>query len=220
MKIIVFDGGPRKKFNTAELIQSFIDGVKSADEEVEVKHVRLYDIDFKGCFSCMGCKVKGGKNNGRCIRRDGISEILEEAAVADGLVFSSPIYFSYITGQLVSLFERLFFPFLSYKDFSVVEHKRMPTATIYTMNAPKEYVEENYVPNIFNKIDDYVGRFFTQPERICAYNTYQVEDYSRYDLDGFPESNKAAYRAEHWEADNRKAFEAGKNMVQKILKAK
>ena len=59
MKIMIIDGGPRKTMNTAAMIEKFSEGVKSVDKAIEVKHVRLYDIDYKGCYSCLACKVRG-----------------------------------------------------------------------------------------------------------------------------------------------------------------
>ena len=47
-KIVIVDGGPRKNMNTAQLLQRFAEGAKSVGEGVEVKSVRLYDIDYKG----------------------------------------------------------------------------------------------------------------------------------------------------------------------------
>lgn len=40
-------------------MQRFAQGAKSVGEDVEVKVVRLYDIDYKGCMSCMAFKLKG-----------------------------------------------------------------------------------------------------------------------------------------------------------------
>jgi multimeric flavodoxin WrbA len=50
-KIIIIDGGPRKNMNTAKLLQRFAEGAKSAGSDVEVKTIRLYDLDYKGCMS-------------------------------------------------------------------------------------------------------------------------------------------------------------------------
>ena len=58
-KIVIVDGGPRKNMNTAQLLQRFAEGAKSVGEDIEVKSVRLYDLDYKGCMSCMACKLKG-----------------------------------------------------------------------------------------------------------------------------------------------------------------
>ena len=58
-KIIIIDGGPRKIFNTASMLQKFAEGATAVSNEIEVKTVRLYDLDYKGCMSCMACKIKG-----------------------------------------------------------------------------------------------------------------------------------------------------------------
>ena len=44
-KIMIIDGGPRKTFNTASMLQKFAEGASSASDEIEVKTVRLYDLD-------------------------------------------------------------------------------------------------------------------------------------------------------------------------------
>ena len=62
-KIIVIDGGPRKSMNTAKLLQKFVEGAKSVGGDVEVKTIRLYDLEYKGCMSCMACKLKGKASN-------------------------------------------------------------------------------------------------------------------------------------------------------------
>ncbi len=38
--------------NTARMLQKFAEGVKTADEGIEVKTYRLYDLDDKGCMAC------------------------------------------------------------------------------------------------------------------------------------------------------------------------
>ena len=53
-KIMIIDGGPRKGMNTAQMVEAFIEGAKFASDDIEVKHVRLYDLDaYRGCMSCM-----------------------------------------------------------------------------------------------------------------------------------------------------------------------
>ena len=70
----------------------------SVGNEIEVRTVRLYDLDYKGCMSCMACKIKGKASN-VCKFKDALTPILEEIAQADGLVLGSPIYFGQITVQ-------------------------------------------------------------------------------------------------------------------------
>ena len=111
-KIIIIDGGPRKNMNTAKLLQRFAEGAKSASNDVEVKTIRLYELDYKGCMSCMACKLKGKAQN-ICRFKDALTPLLEEIAKADGLVLGSPIYFGEVTGQMRAFLERLAFPWLS-----------------------------------------------------------------------------------------------------------
>ena len=56
-------------------------------------------MNYKGCMSCMACKVKGKALN-ICKFKDQLSPILEEISQADGLVLGSPIYFGDVTGQM------------------------------------------------------------------------------------------------------------------------
>lgn len=111
-KIVIIDGGPRKNMNTALMLRRFEEGVKSVGDDVDVKVVRLYDLDFKGCISCMACKLKGFASN-VCRFNDALTPILKEIAQADGLVLGSPIYFGEVTGLMRAFLERLVFPWLS-----------------------------------------------------------------------------------------------------------
>ena len=52
-KIVIIDGGPRKTFNTASMLKKVAEGASSVFGDIEVKTVRLYDLDYKGCMSCM-----------------------------------------------------------------------------------------------------------------------------------------------------------------------
>ena len=117
-KIMIIDGSPRKNMNTAAMIEAFANGAKSVNEEIEVKTVRVYDMNCKGCVSCLACKLKNSKYLDVCARKDDFTEPLRETAYADGIVFASPMYFFQITAQLRAFIERLFFPWLSYKDYS------------------------------------------------------------------------------------------------------
>ena len=47
---MIIDGGPRKNFNTASMLQKFAEGAMSVSEQIEVKTVRLYGMDYKGCM--------------------------------------------------------------------------------------------------------------------------------------------------------------------------
>lgn len=211
---MIIDGGPRKTMNTAQMLDALIEGAKSANEEVKIKHVRLYDIDYKGCRSCLACKVKGKATN-VCVFKDGLKDVLEDIATADALVLASPIFNCDITGEMHSFLERLVFPWLSYVDYSVKAPKRMPVVFVYTMNATPEQSKMIF-ENI--RINEWlVTNGLGEAEHLVAYNTYQVKNYDRYELAAFPEPMKRQYREEHWEQDLQRAYDAGKRMAAKLL---
>lgn len=207
-KIIIIDGGPRKNMNTAKLLQQFAEGAKSASNDMEVKTVRLYELDYKGCMSCMACKLKSKASN-ICRFKDALTSILEEISHADGLVLGSPIYFGEVTGQMRAFLERLAFPWLSYNDYSLTAPKRMPVVLIETMNGTPERNNSNH----FGTMEWCITSALGEPQRIIAYNTTQVAKYDNYELGGFSEEAKHAWRDAHWEEDMQKAYEAGKIMA-------
>ena len=210
-KIMIIDGGPRKNFNTASMLQKFAEGAMSVGNEIEVKTVRLYNLDYKGCMSCMACKIKGKASN-VCKFKDALTPILEEIAQADGLVLGSPIYFGQITGQMQAFLERLAFPWLSYNDYSMTAPKKMPVVLMETMNGlPDNNNSQGYGP-----MEYCITNAFGEPEHINAYNTYQVKSYDRFELAGFSEEAKRQWRDEHWEEDLQKAYDAGKRMAEKM----
>ena len=211
-KIIIIDGGPRKNFNTASMLQKFAEGAKSVSDKIEVKTVRLYGLDYKGCMSCMACKIKGKASN-VCKFKDALTPVLEEIAEADGLALGSPIYFGDVTGQMRTFLERLAFPWLSYNDYSMTAPKRMPVVLMETMNGlPDKNNSQGY-----GSMEYCIQTALGEPEHLVAYNTYQVKNYERFELASFSEEAKRQWRNEHWEQDLQKAFDAGKQMAEKIL---
>ena len=210
-KILIIDGGPRKNFNTSSMLQKFAEGAMSVGNDVEVKTVRLYDLGYKGCMSCMACKIKGKASN-VCKFKDALTPVLEEIAQADGLVLGSPIYFGQITGMMQAFLERLAFPWLSYNDYSLTAPKKMPVVLMETMNGlPEKNNSQGY-----GSMEYCITSALGQPEHINAYNTYQVKSYDRFELASFSEEAKRQYRDEHWEQDLQKAYDAGKRMAEKI----
>ena len=207
-KIFIIDGGPRKSMNTAKLLQRFAEGARSANNDIEVKSIRLYDLDYKGCMSCMACKLKGKASN-ICRFKDALTPFLEEIAQADGLVLGSPIYFGEVTGQMRAFLERLAFPWLSYNDYSLTAPKRMPVVLVETMNGTPERNNSNH----FGTMEWCITTALGEPQRIIAYNTTQVANYGNYELGGFSEEAKHAWREVHWEEDLQKAFESGRQMA-------
>ena len=109
MKVMAFNGSPRKKWNTATLLKKALEGAASRGAETELIH--LYDLNYKGCISCFACKTKGGKSYGRCAVKDDLKPIFKKIEKADALIFGSPIYLGTVSGEMKSFMERLLFPY-------------------------------------------------------------------------------------------------------------
>ena len=138
MKTIIINASPRKKWNTAEIMQSAQKGAESVG--AETKYVNLYDLSFKGCRSCLVCKLKD-KTKGKCYWRDDLSPLIEEILDSNALLIGSPIYFGEPTSEFRALVERLIFCIMSYGDGSSYFTGKVNVGIFYTMNAPLQYYE-------------------------------------------------------------------------------
>jgi multimeric flavodoxin WrbA len=216
MKIYAVNGSPRKNKNTATLLQKALDGVRESakDKDVETEIINLYDLNYTGCKSCFACKRLGGKSYGKCAIKDDIYEVLEKVSQADGLIFGSPIYFGNITAQLLGFLQRLLFPYLVYDgNYSTIPPKRMPTAFIYTMNVTENRMEQVGYPKTFNHIEGPIERIFTKPSVVFSNDTYQFDDYSKYESSAFSKEAKEEHRKTQFPLDCQNAFELGVNLI-------
>lgn len=103
------------------------------------KFVDLFDIDFKGCRSCMTCKYGPLKGKGICGLKDGLTPLLEEIRSADAVCFGSPIYFGQMTGVAREFYERLLYPYFKYENMAdTCFPRKIKSAIVYSMGAPKE----------------------------------------------------------------------------------
>lgn len=215
MNIYAINGSPRKKWNTATLLQRALDGAKSANPSCNVEMIHLYDLKYTGCKSCFQCKRLGGQSYGRCAIKDDLQPVLEKLAKSDGIIFGSPIYFGNMTGMMLSFLERLLFPYLVYDaNFTSIAPKKMKTAVICTMNLDEQGAGKlNYGERMgLNAL--YIGRIFTQPEVQYVYDTAQFDDYSKYKVECFSGEEKYSHREKHFPIDCEKAFAIGQRLTE------
>ena len=102
-KIVILNGSPRAKGNTAELIKSFTEGAESVGNTVT-----CFDLQKMDIHPCLGC-CGGGKNpDSPCVQKDDMDKIYPAYKEADMIVLASPLYYWTISGQLKCAFDRLF----------------------------------------------------------------------------------------------------------------
>lgn len=206
MKAIAINGSPRKGWNTEKLLIEALRGAKSAGAETSL--IQLYDLNYTGCKSCFGCKRKGMEQN-HCILKDDLTSILDEILDADVLLLGSPIYFGNVTGQMISLFERLFFPLLSYDDYAKrLFDGKVNVALFYTMNTSKEFYENMMKQLLQNQIV-LLQRLGGRVEVYAACDTYQFNDYAKYHAGMFDETHKRKVRDEQFPKDLKAAYVIG-----------
>lgn len=212
-KALFINGSPRKQWNTAQLLQKAMEGAKDAGAEVEM--VNLYDrnLNYKGCMSCFACKVKGGRK-GVCLFKDDLQSIMEKAVEADVLVCGSPVYCGYPSANLRAFMERLIFPAVNYSDFGhPVINKPKHSATIYTMNCPNEQIYKDNAYDILMDVNARQLGMFGPTEILYSFDTYQFNDYNRYETAAIDEQRKASVRDKQFPKDLEKAYELGKKLV-------
>lgn len=212
MKVYAINGSPRKTWNTAKLLHEVLKGAAVQGAETELIH--LYDISFRGCVSCFGCKLKGGNSYGRCAMNDGLTPVLEKLAQADAFVLGSPIYFGTVTGEMRSFMERLLFPYFVYaRPPQSLFGKKIKAALLYTMNVSEQIATDYHYRVHFDMNQNYVGRIFGQAETLCAYETLQFEDYDKVVFDYFDPVERRASYEKSFPEDCRKAYELGARLA-------
>ncbi|AKL97265.1 NADPH-dependent FMN reductase [Clostridium aceticum] len=210
MKIIAFNGSPRKDWNTATLLQQALDGAVSQGAETELIH--LYDLNFKGCISCFACKVKEGKSYGRCGVKDELQPLLKKVEEVDVMLLGSPIYFGNVSGEMRSLMERLLFPYLMYSkvDPRTLFPKKLHIGLVYTMNVPEEALKQVKYDELFQANENLFKRIFRgDVASLYSTDTYQFTDYTKVVADMFDFEAKTKRRQEIFPIDCRKAYEMG-----------
>lgn len=102
MKVVAFNGSPRKNGNTAILVDKVLGELKNAG--IETEQVQLAGQPIRGCTACMACVEN---KNRRCIiDNDVINACLEKMVDADGIILASPSYFSDVTTEMKALIDR------------------------------------------------------------------------------------------------------------------
>ncbi len=221
MKVIAVNGSPRKNWNTATLLHKTLDGTKSMDADTEFIH--LYDLNFKGCTSCFACKRKDNRHIGHCAMKDDLTSVLKKISECDVLLLGSPIYFANVTGEMHSFLERLLFPKLTYNaGHGSIFKAKVSSGFIYTMNVPED-IDTLNVPEEIRKHYNYdaVFRYYETrlkilngtSEFLLSKDTYQFDDYSKYEASMFNEKHKFQVKTEQYPIDCQKAFDMGARLA-------
>ena len=207
MKVIAINGSPRKGWNTDTLLKKALDGAASAGAETEM--VYLYDLKFRGCVSCLACKLQKEPRPNRCVLRDDLTAVLDKVHGADAVILGSPIYFSEITGEARSFLERFLFQYLNYDDYTKPLSPKKRIGLVFTMNISEPKFDEFGYNVLFQRYENWMKHYFGHCETLLATDTLQAKDYSRYHLGMFDAASKQFRHKTVFPQDCQKAYELG-----------
>ena len=218
MNVLAINGSPRKKWNTATLLDHTLAGAKSCGAVTDMVH--LYDHEYKGCISCFACKKIGGKSYGRCAVQDDLAPILNKVAEADVIVLGSPIYFYSETGEMRSFMERLLFPYLTYTPgYSSNFSRKMQTGLIYTMNVTESDMPAFNQDKTVSASQGVMEHVFGNCDLLLCTDTCQFDDYSKYESSCWDANAKNKRHEEVFPLDCNRAYEMGKKLATAAVNA-
>ena len=102
MKVLIINGSPNAKGNTAIAINELVKTFESQAVKTEVCHIGNKDI--RGCIACGKCH-----ETGKCVFDDVVNELAPKFEEANGLVVASPVYYASANATLIACLDRLFF---------------------------------------------------------------------------------------------------------------
>ena len=103
MKVLIINGSPRPKGNTALALAEVARQLEKNGIESEI--VWIGNKPVRGCIACGKCYEKPGA----CVFNDDIcNEISAKYAEADALIVGSPVYYGQPNGALLSIIQRSF----------------------------------------------------------------------------------------------------------------
>jgi multimeric flavodoxin WrbA len=102
MKVIGFNGSPRKDGNTAILMNHVFKELEK--EGIETEMVQLSAKEIHGCIACFKCIEN--KDQQCAVKNDGANEYIGMMTKAQGIILGSPVYSIDVTPQMKALIER------------------------------------------------------------------------------------------------------------------
>lgn len=102
MKVLLINGSPHAKGNTAAALGEMKKVFDAEGIDAEIIHIGNKDI--RGCIACRSCH-----NTGKCVFDDFVNETAAKFEACDGLVVGSPVYYASANATLIAFLDRLFY---------------------------------------------------------------------------------------------------------------
>ncbi len=102
MKVIGFNGSPRKDGNTSILFNHVFRELEK--EGIETELVQLSAKEIHGCIACYKCFEN--KDQQCAVKSDAANEYIGMMTKAQGIILGSPVYFIDVTPEMKALIDR------------------------------------------------------------------------------------------------------------------
>lgn len=103
MKVVAFNGSPRKGGNTELLLRKVLEPIEEAGLETEL--VQVGGKEVRGCQACYACFQNKNK---QCVNdHDELNQWIRKILEADAIVVGSPTYFAGPTAEITALLDRV-----------------------------------------------------------------------------------------------------------------
>ena len=116
MKVVAFNGSPKKEGNTYHAIKMVADVLEQEKIEVEIIHVGNKVI--RGCLACNGC-VKN--QNEKCVINDEVNDWIQKMKEADGIILGSPVHYASVGATMKAFLDRA--SYVTSVNKSMLRHK-------------------------------------------------------------------------------------------------
>ena len=102
MKVLLINGSPRAKGNTAFALEQMAEVF--SEQGIETELIQVGNQAIRGCIACGSCY-----KTGKCCIDDIVNEVAPKFEEADGIVLGSPVYFASANATLIAFLDRLFY---------------------------------------------------------------------------------------------------------------
>lgn len=161
MHMLALQASPRKRGNTATLLDSFLKGADCV-KNVSIERVFLHEKKIKPCKACDKCQQA---LEPKCVIKDDMDGLYLEFLKADMLVLATPVYWWSMSAQLKLFIDRMYALTMG-EDNSNLAGKRIILLTTYGGDDPNSGPE--LLKKTFEDIAGFTGMKLSAFLGVCT----------------------------------------------------